>query len=157
MQIVISSPIHISNCYAIVYYDGHCITAWLLKTGKVPFINHNFLLPIPVHSPVCDVVVVPFEVSVECLVAAYVWDTTPGAFHGVQRGLIQHPSLLQAQLSLQLLQSPGGGHQGFEATAMQTVYVAKPLQVFLGVENTNNQCLVFFGVGGENVKLSKNK
>lgn len=93
----------------------------------------------PAHLPVGDVAVVPFEFSVECAVATYVWDTTAGAFHGVHRALIQHASLLQAHLALQPLQSPGDRPHGFQATALPTVYVAKPLQVFLWVENTNNQ------------------
>ena len=103
----------------------------VIKTGKLPFRNHYFSLPIPSHPPVGDVVVVPFEVSIEGFVAAYVWDSTAGLFHGVQRGLVQQSSLLQAHLPLQTFQGLGGGHHGFEATALQSLHVAKPLQVIL--------------------------
>ena len=79
---------------------------------------------------------VPFEVSGEGLVAADVWDPTAGAFHGVQRGLVQQSGLLQTHLALQCLQSFGGGHDGLEAAALLSLHVAESLQVLLVVENT---------------------
>ena len=104
---------------------------------KLPFSNPNCHFLSLFRPPVGDVVVVPFEVSVEGLVAANVWDPTAGAFHDVQRGLVQQSGLLQTHPLLQRLQSFGRGHEGLEAAALQSLQVAKPLQVFLVVENTN--------------------
>lgn len=76
--------------------------------------------------------VVPFEVALEGLVAAYIGNATARLLHGVHGGLVQPSGLFQAQLPLHPGQGLGGGPMGLcVATPLEHVHVAKAVQVSL--------------------------
>lgn len=53
------------------------------------------------RSPVCDVVVVPLEITLKRLKFAQIWDTAAWGSHGLQGGAVQLTSLGQGQPLLQ--------------------------------------------------------
>ena len=81
--------------------------------------------------PVCDVMMVPFEVAGECLVAAHVRDPTARMLHGSHGGLIQQACLLQTHLPLHLHQRLRGGPLELESATLEFLHVTKTLKVAL--------------------------
>lgn len=81
--------------------------------------------------PVCNVLVIPLQVSCESLIVADVWDPTARLLHGVNCGLVKRAGLLQPELLLELLQCFRSGHDCLQSTLLEDIYVAITLQVLL--------------------------
>lgn len=81
--------------------------------------------------PVCNVLVIPLQVSCESLIVADVWDPTARLLHGINRGLVKRACLLQTELPLELLQYFRIGHDVLQFTLLENICVAITLQVLL--------------------------
>lgn len=81
--------------------------------------------------PVCNIIVIPLQVSFESLIVADVWDTTARLLHGINRGQVKRACLLQPELPLELLQCFRWGHDCLQSALLENIYVAVTLQVLL--------------------------
>lgn len=83
--------------------------------------------------PVCNIIVIPLEVSSESLIVADVWDTTARLLHGINRGLVKFARLLQPELILELLQCFRRRRDCLQSALLEDIYVAITLQVLLKI------------------------
>lgn len=81
--------------------------------------------------PVCNIIVVPFQVPCEGLKVADIWDTTAGLLHSINRRPVKLPRLLQPKLVLEHLQSFRSGDNCLHPALLLDIYVTITLQVCL--------------------------